>query len=164
MSRLGLETIILTEPNRYRLGVAPYRITIREGIFEDVVISDTLNGSPIADLFPISGTVTTTDATPTTLLTTAVVTNGARLLKADIVLVSSTADIGAFRQACKVVNNAGTLTLSAPFDVTQILDAALATVTATFVVSSTNVIVQVVGVAATTIHWRCTLESCSTTF
>ncbi len=57
-----------------------------------------------------------------------------------------------------VRNNAGVLTVVATADVTRNNDAALAAWNAGLVVSGTNALVQVTGVAGVTINWRAIIE------
>jgi hypothetical protein len=100
-----------------------------------------------------SAAVSTTDATPTTLATAAIASNTAVTFSGTVVGRNTA---GTINNACGgrfnvvAVNTAGTVTLAATQDVTV-----QSTSTATFnvVVSGTNLIVQVTGIAATAYNW-----------
>ncbi len=154
MSALGLEYVIFTEPDGRILGAKPYKIKIREGEFVDVVITSTLNGVPISDIFPIINTISTTDATTTTISTIPITNNSTYTITATVVGASSIGDSVFYKASCKVNNIAGTLSALTIFDATKITDASLAATSVSFVTSTTNVLVQVNGIAATDINWK----------
>lgn len=100
-----------------------------------------------------NATVSTTDATPTTLATAAIASNTAVTFSGTVVGRNTS---GSINNACGgrfnvvAVNTAGTVALAATQDVTV-----QSTGSATFnvVVSGTNLIVQVTGIAATNYNW-----------
>jgi hypothetical protein len=102
---------------------------------------------------PANSTVATTDATPTTLATIAIASNTAVTINGIVAARNSSGTINnttGGRFTCTAVNTAGTVALAATPDVTV-----QATSTGTFnvVVSGTNLIVQVTGIAATPYTW-----------
>lgn len=101
----------------------------------------------------LSATVSTTDATPTTLATVAISSNTAVTINGILVARNTSGTINntcGGRFTCTAVNTAGTVALAATPDVTV-----QSTSTATFnvVVSGTNLVVQVTGIAATAYDW-----------
>lgn len=112
------------------------------------------NGSWAASASPLSATVSTTNATATTLATIAVPSNQSVVITGYVVARNTSGTIndstgGQF--ICTAVNTAGTVALaSTPSVIVQ------ATSTGSFnvVVSGTNLIVQVTGIAATNYSWK----------
>jgi hypothetical protein len=112
------------------------------------------NGSWQAGSSPLAATVSTTNATATTLATIAVPSNQSVIISGYVVARNTSGTIndatgGEF--VCTAVNTAGTVALaSTPNVVVQ------ATSTGSFnvVVSGTNLIVQVTGIAATNYSWK----------
>lgn len=104
-------------------------------------------------------TVTTVDATPTTLATISIPSNTAVTLNGNIVSRNSTFtdSTGGFFNAT-AINNGGTVTL-----VGSPVVSVNATSTALFnvIVSGTNLIVKVTGIAATTYNWQATYTTSS---
>lgn len=102
-----------------------------------------------------SGTLQTTNATPGNLLTIAIPTGGVVVLDGYVVSRIGTITSGAgytFQATYK--NNAGTVTLiGAALTPLVAEDAGLAAASIALVISGTNVLVQVTGIAATTIEW-----------
>lgn len=101
-------------------------------------------------------TTTTADATPTALATIAVASNTAVTINGTITARNTTGTINNVtggRFTCSAINTAGTLTLAATPDTTV-----QSTSSATFnvVVSGTNLVVQVTGIAATAYSWSTT--------
>ncbi len=156
MSQLGLNPNIIGGPNYRQLGEILDELNIRKITVSEIIITTTLNGIPISDLFPSTDVISTTDATLTTLSTIPISNNTAVLLTVDMVVASLAGDSAVIRQSYKVTNNAGTVTLSAAFDMYSIIDAALAAITVSFVVSTTDVLIRVTGIAATNINWSAT--------
>lgn len=114
-----------------------------------------------APVAPSVATVSTTDATPTTLATIAVPTGNAITITGTLVARNTAGTINnttGGRFVATAVNTAGTVTLASPPDVVV-----MATSTGTFnvVVSSTNLVVQVTGIAATAYNWSATYTSSS---
>lgn len=114
-----------------------------------------------APVAPTVATVSTTDATPTTLATIAVPTGNAITITGTLVARNTAGTINnttGGRFVATAVNTAGTVTLAGPPDVVV-----MATSTGTFnvVVSSTNLVVQVTGIAATAYNWSATYTSSS---
>jgi len=99
-----------------------------------------------------SDTVQTTDATPTALSTIAIATDTAATINASIIGQSAdNSDVTGGTVSAVVKNDGGTLTI-----VGTSLPIVNADSTGTFdiVVSGTNALIQVTGIAATTINWR----------
>lgn len=102
----------------------------------------------------ISGTVTTTDATPTALVSLATVNNSS--IVAFALVTGWDAGDGqciGYNVSASGCNVAGTFTVAIP-DKTGDQGAALVTATVTFVASGANMILQVTGVAGKTIKWK----------
>lgn len=98
-------------------------------------------------------TVSTTDATPTTLATIAVPTGNAITISGIVVARNTTSTINnatGGRFTATAINTAGTVTLAGPTDV---LVSATSTGTFDVIVSGTNLVVQVTGIAATAYNW-----------
>jgi hypothetical protein len=105
-------------------------------------------------IFPLGAGVTTTTATPTTLLTiNASGQSSAYTIEAFVVggLSTPTSAIGGVITAT-YVNNAGTLRLVGSIQGSVQEDFA-GSPTFTFVISGTNIILQVTGLASTSINW-----------
>lgn len=106
-----------------------------------------------------SAFVTTANATPTTLLSLATVSAGTHgtsyLITVDISLgdVTGGVNTGSYQFQFKVKNIGGTLTISSLINDITILDGGLTATTVTVTSSSANVLVQVTGIAATSINW-----------
>lgn len=99
-------------------------------------------------------TVSTTDATPTALVTIAVATNTALTINGFVVARNTSGTINnatGGRFTCTAINTGGVITFAASPDVTT-----QATSTASFntVISGTNIVVEVTGIAATNYNWK----------
>lgn len=99
--------------------------------------------------------VTTTNATPTTLFTLATATGTSYAIEIQITLADSTggSNSGMYRFAFKAKNLAGTVTVSSLAQTLNIADGGLTACAVSATSSSTNILVQVTGIAATTIKW-----------
>ena len=115
-------------------------------------LSNTLTINSAADPNFLSATVTTNDATPTTLLTIPIANNTAYILWSRIVGYASTGAVGGMLQCC-VRNQAGVLSVVNAVDFLRD-DDALPTALYSGIVSGTDLVIQVTGVAATTIYWK----------
>lgn len=109
----------------------------------------TWQASPVG---PSTATVATADATPTTLVTISVASNSVVTFEGTVSAANSSySDATGGTFSATVVNASGVLTLvNTPFVVVN------PTSTATFnvIVSGTNVILQVTGIAATAYNWK----------
>ena len=98
--------------------------------------------------------VDTTNANVTTIDTIAVPTGQAILLQARLISRKDDySEKGGFDMEAVYCNNAGTVTLQGT--PTNLFKQAQATWAVTFVISTTNVLIRVKGVAATNISWKC---------
>lgn len=106
-----------------------------------------------------SSYVSTTNATPTTLFTLATVSAGSHgttyLVTCNVSLgdVTGGTNTGTYQFQFKVKNIGGTLTLSTIINNISILDGTLTNTAVSITNSSENALVQVTGIAATTINW-----------
>lgn len=102
-----------------------------------------------------AATVVTTDATPTTLLTIPLATASRVILaEGNVVGKNSTPQLTTWRLLASFRNVAGTVSQEGATDTLhEKAGAPLASADVNYVVSGTNVLVQVTGVAATTIEW-----------
>lgn len=106
-----------------------------------------------------SAYVSTANATATTLFSLATSSGGTHgtsyYIVAEITLGNNTngTDTGSYQFQFKAKNLNGTVTVSSIVNQISILDASLTTTSVSVSVSTTNVLVQVTGVAATTIPW-----------
>lgn len=101
--------------------------------------------------------ITTTNATPSTVLSIPIPNDGDYSTITVDMTGKSTNDYIRGIKTATIANKSGTLAIigTTPQDiVTTISDAALATATFTITTSGTNAIIQVTGIAATTINWR----------
>ncbi len=102
---------------------------------------------------PAITTKSTTNATVTTIDTVAIPTGKAVLIKADIVGIKDDFSTkGGFTVEAIYANNAGTVTLQG---ITNIFKQAETNWAVTFVISTTNVLIRVKGLAANNISWKC---------
>ncbi len=101
--------------------------------------------------------VTTTDATVTTIITLPIATGAYRELEFSARGVDGSNNVVMYRKMARVKNIAGTLTLLGSTDTmgTDFEDAALSACDVTVTTSGTNFLIQVTGIAATTITWTC---------
>lgn len=102
--------------------------------------------------------VTTTDATTTTIATIPLPTSGDRILLTIKMTGESGNDDLYGLKIAGIKNNAGTLAATGsvtPDIVPIVTDAALFGSTYTVTTSGTNILVRVTGLAATTINWKC---------
>lgn len=105
-----------------------------------------------------SGTLQTTNATPGNVLTIAIPTGGVVVINAFVTARIGTITSGAGYEIIGTYkNNAGTVTLVGA-NATPLTneDAGLASASIALAISGTNVLVQVTGIAATTIEWAAT--------
>lgn len=102
-----------------------------------------------------SSSITTTNNTPTTLVTVATATNNTYYIRITASVADSTGGVnsGTYKYSAKVKNLAGVLTISSTYDVVTALDGTLSTTSIAFNSSGTSVLVQAVGLAATTLKW-----------
>jgi len=107
----------------------------------------------------------TVNATPTALFTFPTVSNS--LYSVDILVGlcrPATSATGHFKLNFKVKNVAGTVTVSSVLQKASALDAGLGTTNVVPAASGTNFVINVIGVAATTIKWIGTYQIISQTF
>lgn len=105
----------------------------------------------------VGNTVITTDATPTTGLTIATVTNAAYTFVVDVVCANITDGISSagFIVSSRGKNIGGVASAVAPYiNSVSSPDLSLVGSTVAFSTSGTNIVVNVQGIAATTIKWR----------
>jgi hypothetical protein len=106
-----------------------------------------------------SAYVSTAAATATTLLSIGTVSGGTHgttyLITADISLgdVTGGVNTGSYQFTIKAKNIGGTLTISSLINEISILDGDLTTTSVSVTNATTNLLIQVVGTAATTIQW-----------
>ena len=116
--------------------------------------NSTISTVPVSSFQPanLTASVTTTDATPTTLATVPVPTNDAVTLNGIVVAKNSTytAAVGGLFNVT-AINNAGTLTI---MGTPLVAINASSTEIFNIIVSGTNLILQVTGIAATTYTWN----------
>jgi hypothetical protein len=100
-------------------------------------------------------TVITNNDTATTLATLATATNTAYTIKVDVTSTDSTGgnDAGSYTFIAMAKNINGTITISNRANNVMILDTGLANTDVTLEVSSTNILVNVIGVASKNIKW-----------
>lgn len=96
----------------------------------------------------------TTNDTPTTILTIPIPNNSVSMIDVKVLFKSSSA-YGVEHKEAYYKNNSGTLTqISTTNEITPNTgDASLSSADLDFSVSGTNVLIQVTGIAATTIEW-----------
>jgi hypothetical protein len=99
---------------------------------------------------------TTSNATPTSIGSIATIADNTMLLKVYIVGDTSTNTSVTYEKTARVVNSAGTVTISTISSDYTSEASALAAASATIVASGANVSAQVTGIAATTIDWKVT--------
>jgi hypothetical protein len=106
----------------------------------------------------LSATLQTTNATITTAITLPSISNTAYILTGRVLgLRSDRAASVNFIITASFVNNSGTLRKLGADDKLRFRDGSL-TYDCRFIVSGTDILLQVIGVAATTINWRTCLE------
>lgn len=124
------------------------------GYVFSTVVSGVSTLSTISSIpVPTTVTVSTTNATPTTLGTISIASNTCVTIDGIVSARNTSGTINntcGGRFTCSAINTSGTVTLAATADVTV-----QSTSTATFnvVVSGTNLIIQVTGIAATDYSW-----------
>jgi hypothetical protein len=134
-------------------------ITITAGGGDVFVGSAIIHQSPTTvpggDSATYTANVLTTNATTTTLATIPTVTGCAYGVRGLITLIDLTggANTGMFTFAAKAKNIGGVVSTSAPIQSGTSLDGSLSTTTITVTSSGTNILVRVVGLAATNIRW-----------
>jgi hypothetical protein len=122
-------------------------------------IKDDLN----YDIVDMLYTDQTTDATPENVMSMAIPTNSIRMVEAVVVGLKSDRTAGAaYRLKATFRNNGGT-TVQIGATTVDVLHEDNAAWDAAFTVSSPNIILQVTGVAATTINWKAFVETYSGT-
>lgn len=128
-------------------------ITITTG--DTITINSTASGGSSRT----TGSTTTTNATPTTIATIATTTNSTQLIEVYVKAYQTSAtNYGVWKRTLTVTNVSGTPTIQATnSDVTK-TSAGLKAKSVTFTTSGSNVLVQVTGIAATTISWRSAYE------
>ena len=107
----------------------------------------------------ITGSTTTTNATPTTIATIATTTNATNLIEVYVnAYQTSASSYGVWKRTLTVTNVSGTPTIQAiNSDVTK-TSSGLSANSISFSVSGSNILVQVTGIAATTIGWKSAYE------
>lgn len=105
----------------------------------------------------VEGTVTTTDATPTTIITLPLPPSSASVVEARIVGYTANSAIGGLFSFVARRNGGGAVVVGLP---DYMKDVPLALPGATFdsIASGNNALLTVTGVAATTIHWKAHAE------
>jgi hypothetical protein len=134
-------------------GTTTYNVNLPTSDLTPTLDTELVPKGYVDGLQPLTDTVATTDATPTTLATIAIASNTAVTINGIVAARNSSGTINnttGGRFTCTAINTAGTVALAATPDVTV-----QATSTGTFnvVVSGTNLIVQVTGIAATPYTW-----------
>ena len=115
----------------------------------------------------IFGSVTTANASSTQLISIPTTTGTSYLLQTTITAsnTTSTTDSATFIISIKATNNlAGSLSITSPFNTITSVDASLSTCTVAYAVSGINILINVTGVAATTIKWFCASQITSSAF
>jgi len=137
-----------------------------DGLFNINIVGDTADGISVvgnpgtntltinstADPQFLSATVTTNDATPTPIITIPIANDTAYILWSRVIGFSTAGAVGGMLQCC-VRNNAGVLSVVNAVDFLRD-DESLPTAAYTGVTSGTDLVIQVTGVAATTIYWK----------
>lgn len=99
----------------------------------------------------VAHNVQTADATVTTVTTVPTISGSSQIIDYAVTYISG-ANTGALTQIAKVKNVAGTVTILS-MQTSAAVDAALAGTAAALVISGSNVLLRVTGLAATTIKW-----------
>ena len=108
--------------------------------------------------------VTTTNTTQTTLYAIASVINTVYIVTAKIIVSTAAGDYAVLKTSVRVRNLANTLSVDDEFDTWELVDAAIIGVGIQIATVSTNILVRVTGIPATTMTWRGTVEITSLAF
>lgn len=124
-------------------------------------IGDGQPGSPlqatvISQITSMTGTVSTTDATPTTIITIPATTPGAYSFQVRAVASNGSTEAAYINIAALVMNNAGTVNLvGAPaYIFTPIFTGSLGGADITIDISGTNILVWVTGETGQNLNWK----------
>lgn len=112
--------------------------------------SGSSTASPTVDLYGL--TLTTSNATPTTILSYATSSNTNYLMYVEMASKDSVSGGGAYIMTKRITNIAGTVTI-AQLEGFSSTDATISTSAIQVIVSGTNALVQVTGVSARTLYW-----------
>lgn len=128
------------------------------------ITGDGTAGTPLSVVPDTTYTVSTTDATVTTIQTIAIPNNTGLLIRSFIksrktggVGVGTTGDVNGYVRTVKAKNVAGVVTIGVISSDYTSED--IAPFNATFVVSGTNVLVRVTGSANNNVDWECKTET-----
>jgi len=105
-----------------------------------------------------NGSITTTDATPSTLYTIPTTTDTILFLTVKTIGVKADGDSGIYTLSSRAKNLSGVVTLGTPFNQWDDIESGLTNTSIGVSVSGTDILVRVTGLAATTIKWRGTAE------
>lgn len=106
-----------------------------------------------------TNSVSTTNATATTLLTLSTSTNTVEYAKFYITAINTTTQTSAaYERSIRIKNASGTVTLGTLQSDYTNEDAGIAAANVQVIVSGTDVLLQAIGIAATNITWKCSMD------